>query len=47
MENKSVRINFDFPREEYARLKMICAREGISMRGFISELIRKALEELE
>lgn len=43
----TVRLNFDFPRKEYPYLKMLCAKKGISLREFATELLIKAIEESE
>ena len=44
---QTVRLNFEFPREEYPYLKMICAQKGISLREFATEMLIKAIEEYE
>lgn len=43
----TVRVNFDFPKDEYPYLKMICAEQGISLKEFATELLLKAIEEYE
>ena len=47
MKNNMVRLNFDFPREHYPYLKMLCAQEGVSMREFATKLLIKKIEEYE
>ena len=42
-----VRVNFDFPKEDYFCLKMLCLKSGVSMRKHISSLIMQSLEEFE
>lgn len=44
---ETVRLNFEFPREEYPYLKMLCALRGISFKEFATELLMKAIEEYE
>jgi len=43
----TVRLNFEFPREEYPYLKMLCAEKGLSFKEFATELLLKAIEEYE
>lgn len=43
----TVRLNFEFPREEYPYLKMLCAKKGKSFKAFATELLLKAIEEAE
>jgi predicted DNA-binding protein len=43
----TVRLNFEFPREDYPYLKMLCAAKGMSFREFATELLRNAIEEYE
>lgn len=43
----SVRLNFEFPREHYPYLKMVCAQKGLSLREFASDLLIQAIEEYE
>lgn len=43
----TVRLNFEFPREEYPFLKMLCAEKGVSLREFATELLMQAIEEYE
>lgn len=44
---QTVRLNFEFPREEYPYLKMMCAEKGISFRELATELIFNAIEDYE
>lgn len=44
---KTVRINFEFPREAYPYLKMLCAAKGISLKDFATQLLLQAIEEHE
>lgn len=43
----TVRVNFDFPREHYPYLKLLCAKKGVSLRDFASELLIRELDEYE
>jgi len=43
----TVRLNFEFPREIYPYLKMICAKEGVSLREFATCVLVEAIEEYE
>jgi predicted DNA-binding protein len=43
----TVRLNFEFPREEYPYLKMMCAEKGMSLRELATELLQGAIEEYE
>ncbi len=44
---QTVRLNFEFPREEYPYLKMMCAEKGVSFRELATELIFNAIEDYE
>lgn len=41
------RLNIDFPSDDYAYLKMLCAKKGVSIKEFVTPLILKAIEEEE
>lgn len=43
----TVRINFEFPINEYPYLKMVCAKKGLSLRDFATNTLIKAIEEAE
>ena len=43
----TVRLNFEFPKEEYPYLKMLCAEKGVSFKDFATDLLLKAIEEYE
>jgi hypothetical protein len=43
----TVRLNFEFPREDYPYLKMMCAAKGVSFRELATELLQNAIEEYE
>jgi predicted DNA-binding protein len=44
---ETVRLNFEFPKEEYPLLKMVCADMGVSFKKFATDLVLKAVEEYE
>jgi hypothetical protein len=44
---ETVRLNFEFPREEYPYLKMLCAQKGVSLKDLATELLIEAIEEYE
>lgn len=46
MDNK-VRINFEFPAEEYPFLKMMCAQRRMSLRQLATDLLLKEMEDYE
>lgn len=43
----TVRLNFDFPKDQYPFLKMACAMRGTTFRNLVTELLMKAIEEIE
>lgn len=43
----TVRLNFEFPRSEYPYLKMVCAKRGLSLKDFATEILLRAIEEAE
>ncbi len=43
----TVRLNFEFPRKHYPYLKMVCAKKGVSLKDFASNLLIKEIEEYE
>ncbi len=44
---QTVRINFEFPKEVYPYLKLVCADKQTSIREFATELLVQAIEEYE
>jgi predicted DNA-binding protein len=44
---ETVRLNFEFPREEYPYLKMMCAAKGMTFRQLATNLLFEAIEEYE
>jgi hypothetical protein len=43
----TVRLNFDFPKEHYPYLKMMCAQKGLSLKDYASDLLIREIEEYE
>lgn len=43
----TVRLNFEFPRDHYPYLRMMCAQKGLSLKDFATQLIIKEIEEYE
>ena len=43
----TIRLNFEFPLSEYPYLKMVCAKKGLSLRNFATNILLKAIEEAE
>jgi hypothetical protein len=41
------KVTFDFPAEEYVYLKMACAKQGVSMKDFLTKAVIKTIEEYE
>ncbi len=41
------KVTFDFPADEYVYLKMACAKQGVSMKLFLTKAIIKTIEEYE
>lgn len=46
-ETEMVRLNFDFPRNYYAYLKMLCTQKGITLKDFATRLLIQAIEDEE
>lgn len=45
--SNTIRLNFEFPKDEYPYLKMLLAQKGISLKEFATDLLLKAIEEYE
>jgi hypothetical protein len=41
------KLIFEFPAEEYVFLKMACAKQGISMKEFITKSVIRSIDEYE
>lgn len=46
-QQKYKKITFDFPADEYVYLKMTCAKQGVSMKEYLTRVIIKSIEEYE
>lgn len=47
MQKQSKKLTFEFPAEEYVFLKMACAKQGVSMKHFVTNAILKSINEYE
>lgn len=41
------KLTFEFPAEEYVFLKMACAKQGVSMKDFVTRAVIKSIDEYE
>jgi hypothetical protein len=41
------RLNVEFPADDYAYLKMLCAEKGISIKDFVIPVVLEAMEKEE
>ncbi len=41
------KLTFEFPAEEYVYLKMACAKQGVSMKDFLTKAVIRTIEEYE
>lgn len=41
------KVTFDCPEEEYVYLKMACAKQGVSMKDFLTRSVINSIEEYE
>jgi hypothetical protein len=46
-KQKYRKVTFDFPADEYVFLKMACAKQGVSMKDFLTRSVIKSIEEYE
>lgn len=46
-QQKYKKVTFEFPAEEYVYLKMACAKQGVSMKEFLTRSVIKSIEEYE
>ena len=46
-KQQNKKITFEFPAEEYVFLKMACAKQGVSMKHFVTNAILKSIDEYE
>jgi hypothetical protein len=47
MSEDTIRLNFEFPREDYPYLKKLCAQSGMTLKEFVTNLLLKATKEYE
>lgn len=43
----TIRLNFDFPKEVYPYLKLMCSKKGLSFKDLATELILAAIDSYE
>lgn len=41
------KLTLDFPANEYVYLKMACAKQGVSIKDFVTKAVIKTIEEYE
>lgn len=41
------KLTFEFPIDEYVYLKMACAKQGVSMKEFLTSSVIKSIDEYE
>jgi uncharacterized protein (DUF1778 family) len=46
-KHQNKKLTFEFPAEEYIFLKMACAKQGVSMKDFVTKAIIKSIDEYE
>lgn len=46
-KHQNKKLTFEFPTEEYIFLKMTCAKQGISMKDFVTNAIIKSIDDYE
>jgi hypothetical protein len=47
MEHTYKKVTFDFPEEEFMYLKMSCARQGVSLKEFLTKSTIESVENYE
>jgi hypothetical protein len=47
MDKQYRKVTFDFPADEYVYLKMACAKQGVSMKDFLTRAVIKSIEAYE
>ncbi|MBA3956904.1 MAG: hypothetical protein H0X51_00710 [Parachlamydiaceae bacterium] len=48
MEKQSYKkLSVDFPAQEYVYLKMACAKQGISIKDFVTKAVVRSIEDYE
>lgn len=46
-KHQNKKLTFEFPAEEYVFLKMTCAKQGVSMKDFVTNAVIKSIDEYE
>lgn len=46
-KSQSKKLTFEFPAEEYIFLKMTCAKQGVTMKDFVTNAVIKSIDEYE
>ncbi len=46
-QSKHKKVTFEFPANEYVYLKIACAKQGVSIKDFITQATLRSLEEYE
>ena len=48
MEKHSYKkLTFEFPAEEFVYLKLACAKQGVTMKEFVTNAVLKSIDEYE
>lgn len=47
MNKQYKKLSVDFPAEEYLYLKLACAKQGISIKEFVTKSVIKTIEDYE
>lgn len=47
MEKQYKKLSIDFPADEYTYLKMACAKQGISIKDFVTNAVVQRIEDYE
>jgi hypothetical protein len=46
-KQQTKKLTFEFPVKEYVFLKMACAKQGVSMKDFVTNAVIKSIDEYE
>lgn len=44
---ETVRVNFEFPSEDYPNLKFLCAKRRTTLRAMLTEILLREIEKAE
>lgn len=47
MHKEQKRLSIEFPAEEYIYLKMACAKQGVSIKDFVTSAVMKSIDQYE